>query len=460
VAFLTLASAAEFSSENKPENAVPIFRFHPGAADEVESEFHSAFDTARASFQKRLNATFLLESLFQDHQLDAKALASDRFTQVINGFQNENKSFPLTRNLAEIWATGGSDDALQKAWARPLRTVMQHYILPLTTSGEVNRFDDVLLVSVTNLAQTISSEAEKENGKEVSNPDFYTLDKAKRELELVFSSEEKPVADFLASFLKLNCASATELTQPLSTPHLTEAGVAALEEPAEIATDTKETKAEAVPAVRDPVEASEVLPGRDPVLSLFFSDQKSVWEILALIALGLVAFLVWSFKHNRKPKQEPNRQPVFKANRMIEEAAPFDVQEGFIEQPTILQQAEIEFWRNRALEAERRLETASATTRSHLMPHLARMLMDKFVQRLFSQRTALLDTQEMATLKVVEMEKQLEKIHASRESQLKAYQLRIERLEKELAAKTEENRALIRTAVQLTEAQVQMTNVE
>lgn len=442
---LESSNSSEISSENKSESAA-IFRFHSGAADEVESEFHSAFNAARASFQKRLDATFLLESLFQDHRLDAKALASDRFAQLINGYQNENGSFPLTRELAEIWATGGSDAELQNAWARPLRAAMQHCILAQPVLDEASRFDHAILVSVTNLAQTISPAVAQENGKEIARSDFYTLDKAKRELELVFSPEEKPVADFLASFLKENCAYGLEPKQP-SAPKVIEAVVASA------TTDEAATnKSEAIVAAPKTVQPNNPSRKNGSAFIAFFSS-PSTQTILAAAAtgLGLLLIVIWLPRRIRSTKEKARRLPASNASEVIEETASFSAPENLEVQPTVPIQAEIEFWRNRALEAERRLETVSATTRSHLMPHLARMLMDKFVQRLFSQRTVLLNTQEMATLKVVEMEKQLEKIHASHECQLEAYRLRIERLEKELAAKTEENRALIRTAMQLTE---------
>jgi len=90
-----------------------------------------------------------------------------------------------------------------------------------------------------------------------------------------------------------------------------------------------------------------------------------------------------------------------------------------------------------------------------LLPHLARLMMDKLVQKLVSQREHLLDTQQRAVADMAELEERLEKVHAPLQDRLRAYEQRIGDLEKELALKGEENRELIKAKIQMARKQLE-----
>ena len=85
----------------------------------------------------------------------------------------------------------------------------------------------------------------------------------------------------------------------------------------------------------------------------------------------------------------------------------------------------------------------SAVVRSGLIPHLARMMKDRLMVGLLSQRTHMLDTQRTATVQVTELEKRLVQIQAQLHDRYVAYERRIAELEKTLAAKEAENRQLM-----------------
>ncbi len=96
-----------------------------------------------------------------------------------------------------------------------------------------------------------------------------------------------------------------------------------------------------------------------------------------------------------------------------------------------------------------------ADVREGLLPHLARLMMDKLVQKLVSQREHLLDTQQRAVADMAELEERLEKVHAPLQDRLRAYEQRIGDLEKELALKGEENRELIKAKIQMARKQLE-----
>jgi hypothetical protein len=94
-------------------------------------------------------------------------------------------------------------------------------------------------------------------------------------------------------------------------------------------------------------------------------------------------------------------------------------------------------------------ENVPATVRSALIPHLARMMMNRLVQALFAQRESLIDTQTEATRRMAELEERIGQAQTNVERKFALYESRIADLEGQLAAKEEENRELMRTNFQL-----------
>jgi len=90
-----------------------------------------------------------------------------------------------------------------------------------------------------------------------------------------------------------------------------------------------------------------------------------------------------------------------------------------------------------------------ATARSALIPHLARMMMNRLVQALFAQRESLVDTQTQATRRMADLEERIARAQESVQGRFAAYENRIAELEKQLATAEEEKRELIRVNFQL-----------
>ena len=110
---------------------------------------------------------------------------------------------------------------------------------------------------------------------------------------------------------------------------------------------------------------------------------------------------------------------------------------------------EVEPWAERALAAEARADKATALLRARLMPQMARWMMGELIQRLLAHRSDLVHSQQRAEDDVAELEKRLETIHAPLAERLAAYEKRIADLERELAAKGEENKELIEAKIEL-----------
>jgi hypothetical protein len=82
-----------------------------------------------------------------------------------------------------------------------------------------------------------------------------------------------------------------------------------------------------------------------------------------------------------------------------------------------------------------------------LTAHLREWLKNKLLRRLISDRAALLQTQQVATLKVEAVHRRLSQIESKLQVQTHSYERRIEELTRELLAAKEENRELIRVRI-------------
>jgi len=122
--------------------------------------------------------------------------------------------------------------------------------------------------------------------------------------------------------------------------------------------------------------------------------------------------------------------------------------------PATLETAE-DAWRQRALKAEQRVERVQAEARASLAPHLAQVLKESLVQELASQRKELLQAQQTAAAEIAQLTHHLDEVRAPVQERLRSYEMRIQELEKELAARTKENRELLKLKIEMTRRQVE-----
>lgn len=121
--------------------------------------------------------------------------------------------------------------------------------------------------------------------------------------------------------------------------------------------------------------------------------------------------------------------------------------------------AEVETWRKRAFDAERRADQAQAAARASLAPHLAQMLKETVVQELAMQRRELLKAQEEAALEIAAMIRRFDSVQAPLQDRLRSYEARIQELEKELSALNEENRELLKLKIEMIRHQLEVERV-
>jgi hypothetical protein len=111
-------------------------------------------------------------------------------------------------------------------------------------------------------------------------------------------------------------------------------------------------------------------------------------------------------------------------------------------------------WQQRALMAELRAEQAQAAVTASLAPHLAQALKEALVQELAVQRKELLQAQQIAAMEIAQLTHHLDELRAPIQERLRSYETRIQELEKELAARNEENRELLKLKIEMLRNQV------
>jgi DNA-directed RNA polymerase subunit RPC12/RpoP len=128
---------------------------------------------------------------------------------------------------------------------------------------------------------------------------------------------------------------------------------------------------------------------------------------------------------------------------------PYSITEFFPAEPTRRSSTPVAGGLELMRPVQDRVDGVPATMRAALIPHLARLMMNRLVQALFAQRASLIDTQAEATRRMADLEERIAKAQVSVQGRFAAYDSRIAELERLLAAKEEENRELMRQNFQL-----------
>src|ERR1043166_5389920 len=165
---------------------VPVIcRYYTNVADQVESEFRSAFAETRSNFLNSVEASF--PERFRDRKLEPSSLISPKFHRLTVSFQKQNKSFPVSTNLAALWAQGDSDRVLLASLAASLRELMAHPIRPDALPPDIKQLSfNVRLVSLPDRNAPLNLETALARGVNLRRTNIIALKRAKNELQEAF----------------------------------------------------------------------------------------------------------------------------------------------------------------------------------------------------------------------------------------------------------------------------------
>jgi hypothetical protein len=101
------------------------------------------------------------------------------------------------------------------------------------------------------------------------------------------------------------------------------------------------------------------------------------------------------------------------------------------------------------------MEKQGAVVPAELAPFLAQTLKEAVVQGLAAQRAELLEVQRTAAAEIATLVHRLDQLQVPMQERLRAYQDRIQELQKELADRTEENRELLKLKIEMMRQQLE-----
>ncbi len=423
----------------------PVFRYLPAAAQQSETDLRSAFTNGQARF------TAGLERLF-GHPLPLlnAEFGQQHYNEFLKAYREQNPDFPLTAQLAELWSFGDEGDiALERHVAR-LRRFTGSFVRPdALPANERLAADTVRLVVSSQPKAPLTLALVDQQGRNLPRTNLVTLGKLQQDAQQTTNADERQEARHVAGFLRANCFFDAELTRQTRARRLEsinaadryEAGQRIVQQGEVITAKTKlaldelqsRTAAQRIQATaeiehsRVEAEATQAQRAAEETL------QINRWLLagLGVAALTFVSLALFIFKR-RRALLDARRRTSFSGHALV------------------VRDAADEAWRERALAAEARAQKATAMLRTKMLPHMARWMMQEFMQRLLLQRRTILDDHQTAEREVAELAERLEHVHAPLEERLRAYEKRIAELEAELAAKGEQNLELIKARIETT----------
>ena len=428
---VVIDSQATAELKSKEGERVPvIFRFYPQAAGEAAAAFHQSFVQTRGNF---LDA---VEENFDSRKLEADTLASAKFSKLVVSFQKKNPLFPVTTDLARLWAQGESDEPFETPLLSSLAAEMKLYIRATNSIPEGAKVGaTVRMVSYAD-TETLTALMVARHGTNYPKTDFISYPRAKADLLENFPPEQHAAAKYLSSFVRPNCVVESELTIVMRNKRTEGLSVTENFVPGQIIAKRGQPIDQKIfgvlTALREKTAASLQPPAMISVPPPAKNNRWFIVSAAGVIFLAIVSVAIWRRK-----------KAVSKLPALIEGAQGSSRQD----------------WRRRAIAAEHRAEKAHKVIREGLVAQLAHWMSDKLVQKLLWQRSHLIETQQKAAGEMDRLGQRLDTIHSRMHDRLAVYERRIVELEKELDTKDEINRELIQSEIHRIRRQMEVERV-
>lgn len=416
---------------------VPLLVLNPEAteilkqkvADQVNLVVLQATDAtaeAEASLREKVAAArIVFMTALRREDLDAPP-----YTRVVQEvIRKAPKDLPFDQ-FAPVWVRGQSDEPVIERLVQALREVMAQPIVKAKNDTPLATVQPVRIVPVKSLSAPPAASEIENAGQILPSARVITLWRARQLVESAFPSNEAAMGRFAASFLVPNATHDLKLTEIIRAQRME--GVAHNDryEAAQVivqkgqAIDRRALSVLAAMREKSLIGTLQVKLEQEQTVAGQIKQQTK-WIAASLAGLGLILIgVLWRLR----ARPAATLSPIL-INPGLEGRDSQALPPG----------SEAHAWRNRALAAEGQAERAQQAIRSGFMGWMR----EKIVQSLFHQRKELLSAQQKAEIEIRELEHRLEELHAPLQERITAYEQRIEELEKDLAAKGEENRELV-----------------
>jgi hypothetical protein len=404
-----------------------VVRFNTRSAADAERDLREAVIAARARF---LTA---LQRALPNRLPGAADIGTAAFEQALRDARPDApREFPLER-FARLWAAGDDDGPTLERLLGPLREAMAQPVAATKDDRTFPPGQTVLLVPEPMDGRTIDLGELERTASKVSTARLLSLWRARRLVETHFRTGDEDLARFAVTFVRPSAAAdqaMTDLLRARRQQGLTVNDSYEAAQPIVRKGQMIDRKALAALAALREKSAIGTLQVRLDQERTFASQLRvhTVWFTLGIGVLGIaLAFVVWRTRARPGTSLAASGYLSLPPERGLEPAGEID-------------------WRTRALLAEDRATRAQHALRSGALGWMK----ERVVGTLFRHRSELLSAQERAEAEMRALEQRLEQLHTPLAERLHAYERRIEELERELAARGEENRELIGARIAVT----------
>lgn len=434
----------------KSQQYPAIFRSVAETSNVVSRNFLSAFTQARSNFL----ADVAIE--FHARKLDEAAISSGDFGRLVTVFGVENRSFPVTDELAAEWARGGDGAVIRDRLLATLQWAESRPVRPDALPEGMVVGETVRLVPVAAVDEKLSFETVQQ-GRLVSAATVTTVSNVQALFRREFSGGQQLFARALAGFLQPNCfpdEPFTQLTRGTAVYKL-------------VVADHFDA-GDAIIHRGDTIDAKMVA-----ALNVMSEKLKSARAAAAVPATAVTAGAAEARPSSPLEQTAAIVAPaVAKPNAMVPAAAPVGAAPvsrirhwGLV---SVLASVSVlsllvaawQYWREKrqakkaALAAQVPLPLPGAPD-LNLAPQVAQAVREAVQQELAMQRRELLMAQQAAANEIAALVRRLDDLQVPMQERLHTYETRIQSLEKELALRNEENRELLRLKIEMTTRQLE-----
>ncbi|HUB87165.1 MAG TPA: hypothetical protein VMB22_04680 [Verrucomicrobiae bacterium] len=433
-----------------------IFRSYPDITNQVEKDFLAVFARARTDFLADYN------DAAKQLVLAGQTNALPDVARLVTDFNRKNKIFPLTESLARTWARGGDGTADKNTIIERFRQAMRRPIRPDDLPAGLVLGDTLLLVPAGSPQETLTLDDAQQRGKIATTTSVATLSRARTLLREQFPKDEQAQDRALEAFLRPDCYPDENLTAQFRARQTAQLVVLAHFDAGQIvARQGQVIDAKTAAALAQLNE--KMLPGQLDQQIAAERDRARREQEQAQAAQAQAAQAGNLAQSEHKQALQMHNQAVLAQLQALQVRERNNWLLVALSGVSVVALAAL--WisvrtRRRAVSLlPARVEKTPAQNpivlQADLAPQLAQALKEAVVQELAAQRGELLKAQQSAALEIGELVHRLDQLHAPMQDRLRTYETRIEQLEKELAARSEENRELLKLKIEMIRRQLE-----
>jgi hypothetical protein len=451
-----------------------IFRENIHATNSIAREFLAAYDKVHATFDSELTATF-------QTNINDTVIASPDFGYFVTEFNVVNKNFPVTTALAEAWARGEPDATFRDQWLDRILQAMNRPVRPDELPPNFTVRKTIRLVQVKSLDEPLTLDVAR-HGHGVPATNVLTISELRTMFRGEFPQDEQPLAFALSQFLRPNCAADPNLTQQARELAIHDLVVADHYDVGQVIVHQGEMIDAQMKAVLDAYN-EKLLPGTlnqqiaaehqnavqaQQQAQQEQQDAQNQKAAAQLAELQQQQELLERTIAENQAAQEREQATAMRQQAFAAQSLAMNIHERnewlIAGIASVFALALVIVWwvirRQRPVPITvpaklQKMESTPTVAESELAPYLAQTLKEAVVQGLAAQRAELLHMQRLAAAEIGELVHRLDSLQAPMQERLRAYQDRIQELQKELADRNEENRELLKMKIEMMRQQIE-----